>query len=1739
MNRPVMICRMVLSQFLMLILMAASAPQAWAVADPVAAGAAWLEAHQDVIGGWDAWEPSHGFALQALNETSYQAAPAYTRLRGRVLATQSPRGNWTDTHYPVAGLIETGMSPTAPQVIQALAGLREVQKADGSWNGNVIDTQLAISSFVAADQGSDAAVQRAIAWIKSAQNADGGWGYKPGDSSDYNTYHACLALAQAAPGDAALASCRAWINRRFAVSTLPCEIAIEIEALIAIGDAAKTQTAAAGLVACQNAGGSWILYPGISTPYSTARGVTALRRARQAGVAGLDQSIANGSQWVLDSIDGAGDPAGRFEQVIETAQAAMALIAAGHSGQASVAGARHRLEAVPNPYYYWDFVFNGGCYEATGWGLAALAQSGGSAAKVQSIVDTLTISQVYPIGYWYRPDNVTYTVHALLGLANAGQAGSEPFMLGMDWLEGAYRSGMTFSTTDKALTLDAIRGLSRWAVLRYDLVTDLASIQNADGGWGEAAGQASRIDTTAAVVIGLQDTGYHSIPLSRGRAFLTAFQNPDGGWPEAAGLLESQTGPTGLATWALGEADTTGEIAVTVSTDKGVYASGQTVQINAATSVANPDAVEGAVIDGRGTRRPLLIARVDATHFTTQYSIPADQSSDRFIVEISATQGTNFGIGSAGFEVGLFRPVNVSPVDGASIGLLAPTLRASDFQSAGATHAASRWQVREAAGPSDWSDLAFDSGERTDALTAITIPVGILRPGVAYAWRVAYKDSAGLWSVWSLPTSFSTKAAFEAGIDWLIRHQVALGGWEPMDYLEGWTVELLTESGAKTSSQCELVHGRLTQMQYANGAWPWIENSSLSGLLIYGDSPSAPNITLGIRALKASQAANGSWPDSTTKSPDSVEITAAALRTLALAGEAGSSEALKAIAWLKSIQNSDHGWGGVPGAGSSDFTTLVVRALAMALGTSDAAVQSGYQYMISHPTPIGGWAKQYELDALVVMGDIARAQTSANQIASYQLPNGAWDFSGANYGDIGTTALMGSALSRARRAGVTVSSSVINNAMNFVKNQIQSDGTVLGNGNYARVDLSSLALMGLLSADQSGEPINRVRARFLAHTTPNWHNYFWINGYGTYSSALATAALISLGDSSALALASSTADQTLLNQKADGSWGALTGTGYPGTPSDTINALYGLRRASRQSNAQFDRGVAWLQLPPQNGQINNFYKGWLLMAITGIERFSSLRTSTIASLLASQNTDGGWGMNPGDSSSCEVTAAVILGLDTVATDQAVLARGRAWLLASQNPDAGWGQFAGALASDTKPTALAVWALAETADIPGLVLTVTTDRRSYVGGETATISAASTIPDVDLIQGSVTGPGGERTDLAFTKLDSTHFSAEYAIPAAQWPGAFIAAVSATKGELYGAAARGFEVGLFRPINILPRDRTTSTSLAPTLRASDFDGSRTLAAHVASQWQVRDLSSPPDYSSVIFDSGVDTVHLTSITMPLGRLLYSSNYAWTVRYKDSLGRWSAWSIETSFSTIAASQFGERLVFDMDGDIWIMNTAGTGDPTRLTAGPARDMCPRISPDGQWVAFSSDQGGPYQIWLMHPDGSGARPIGGFQSGNPICLDWSPASTSLVASATGDTIHIVPIDGSGATQIAYYPLVQVRHLAWSTQNRIAVELSPFGNPSYSVICSVNPDGTGLVNLVSGGRAPAWTPDGSLLAAGINNDIWTVNANGTGLTRRIDDGDVETAPAWTGDASTMFYRSYPAANPGVSTIMAAA
>jgi len=103
-----------------------------------------------------------------------------------------------------------------------------------------------------------------------------------------------------------------------------------------------------------------------------------------------------------------------------------------------------------------------------------------------------------------------------------------------------------------------------------------------------------------------------------------------------------------------------------------------------------------------------------------------------------------------------YQPSNLSPADRAEGVVLTPTLKCSVFSPAesGDTHVASQWRMTTTAG--EYSGTVFDSGPDSFGLLQVTLDSGRLNGNTTYYWQVKHQGNNGLWSPWSVETSFTT-----------------------------------------------------------------------------------------------------------------------------------------------------------------------------------------------------------------------------------------------------------------------------------------------------------------------------------------------------------------------------------------------------------------------------------------------------------------------------------------------------------------------------------------------------------------------------------------------------------------------------------------------------------------------------------------------------------------------------------------------------------------------------------------------------------------------------------------------------------------------------------------------------------------------------------------------------------------------------------------------------------------------
>lgn len=121
-----------------------------------------------------------------------------------------------------------------------------------------------------------------------------------------------------------------------------------------------------------------------------------------------------------------------------------------------------------------------------------------------------------------------------------------------------------------------------------------------------------------------------------------------------------------------------------------------------------------------------------------------------------------------------------------------------------------------------------------------------------------------------------------------------------------------------------------------------------------------------------------------------------------------------------------------------------------------------------------------------------------------------------------------------------------------------------------------------------------------------------------------------------------------------------------------------------------------------------------------------------------------------------------------------------------------------------------------------------------------------------------------------------------------------------------------------------------------------------------------------------------------------------------------------EGTWMSLDVSPDGTEIVFDFLGDIYVIPIEG-GEARALTGEFAWNMQPTYSPNGEWIAFTSDRAGGDNIWIMDRDGSNMQQVTteSFRLLNGPA--WTPDSQYIVARK-----HFTSQRSTGAGEIWLY-----------------------------------------------------------------------------------------------------------------------
>jgi Tol biopolymer transport system component len=200
-----------------------------------------------------------------------------------------------------------------------------------------------------------------------------------------------------------------------------------------------------------------------------------------------------------------------------------------------------------------------------------------------------------------------------------------------------------------------------------------------------------------------------------------------------------------------------------------------------------------------------------------------------------------------------------------------------------------------------------------------------------------------------------------------------------------------------------------------------------------------------------------------------------------------------------------------------------------------------------------------------------------------------------------------------------------------------------------------------------------------------------------------------------------------------------------------------------------------------------------------------------------------------------------------------------------------------------------------------------------------------------------------------------------------------------------------------------------------------------------------------------------------------------------------------------------GGRIIFELLGDLYSLPVAG-GVASRITEGVAYDAQPRISPDGEWLAFISDRDGADNLWIARIDGTEPRKLSSETQIPLLSPVWSPDGRYVLVSRRSSPaeFRLYHIDGGSGVPLPAPPAT-----GSGTPSRPAGNGPIFSPDGRFLYFSQAPSGpgrfpahqiarrnmdTGEVDVITqaewGAMRPLISPDGRLLVYGTRHQAQT-------------------------------------------------
>ena len=193
---------------------------------------------------------------------------------------------------------------------------------------------------------------------------------------------------------------------------------------------------------------------------------------------------------------------------------------------------------------------------------------------------------------------------------------------------------------------------------------------------------------------------------------------------------------------------------------------------------------------------------------------------------------------------------------------------------------------------------------------------------------------------------------------------------------------------------------------------------------------------------------------------------------------------------------------------------------------------------------------------------------------------------------------------------------------------------------------------------------------------------------------------------------------------------------------------------------------------------------------------------------------------------------------------------------------------------------------------------------------------------------------------------------------------------------------------------------------------------------------------------------------------------------------------------------------------------------PAEVYRNPGREEVPDWSPDGEWMAFSTERDFNIDIFLARPDGTPQRRLTS-DPGHDTSPRWSPDGSQLVFvsdRAGQDDLFVIDFDGSTERNLTRSPEDE-GHPSWSPDGR-SLLFSRTATGGAPDIFRLDIETGGVVNLTNSpgwDAVSSWSPEGDRIAFTSNRDgnweIYSMDPAGGDVRRLTNSPGFDGDPVW--------------------------